>query len=99
MLEDPTVVFFDRQLLSWAIRGLEVFAYAETTVRVDAPGEFNPELVLFPHFTWIGLVGVVDRLAAALFIDTQDRLVKADPTSCMCFFTHQVVTFAANAPG
>src|SRR5437764_15407439 len=99
MLEDPTVVFFDRQLLSWAIRGLEVFAYAETTVRVDVPREFNPELILFPHFTWIGLIGIFYRLTIAFFEDTQDWLAEADPARCMRFLAHQVMTFAPNAHG
>src|SRR5579871_6151308 len=59
MLKNPTVILLDGKLFAWAIGRFKVFPNTETAIGIDAPRKFNPELVLFPYFAGIGLIGIL----------------------------------------
>ncbi len=71
-----------------------MLADAQRTVRVKAPGELQPKLILFPHFTGIGLVGKFHGLALSLHSHAPDRLAEGKPLTGMRFLAHQIVPFA-----
>src|SRR5690606_2485871 len=49
--EHPAVVLVDRELRPGPLLRLEPAADAERAVRIDAPRQLDPELVLLPHLT------------------------------------------------
>src|ERR1700722_13740507 len=74
-------------------------ADAHGSDRMDRPRKIDPEFVLFPHFAWIRLVGVLEFFSRALAQYAIHRLAKADPFSRVRFLAHQVVTFRAESHG
>src|SRR5712691_6891518 len=67
VLEDPAVELLDAQLLARPVGRLEVLADAERAVRIDAPRQLDPELVLLPHLPQprrlVGLPGEIEAPA------------------------------------
>ena len=83
--------------LAGTIGRLEPLPDSQRAVRVDRPGEIDPELVFLPDLAGVGLIGELDRLAAFLLEDAQDRLPEADPLGGVRLLAHQVVTLGAHA--
>src|SRR5579859_211051 len=55
VFKNPAIVFGDRQLLTSAIRRLEVLPDSQRAVGIDAPGQLDPELIFFPDLAQAGL--------------------------------------------
>src|SRR5207245_9783778 len=95
VLEDPAVLLLDAELLARAIRRLEVLPDAERAVRIDPPGELDPELVLLPHLPeargLVRLPRAVEALTRLLQGDPQHRLAEADPARGVAPLRHAVV--------
>src|ERR1700674_5823737 len=70
-------------------------ANAKTAVRVDAPGEIEPELVLLPDLAGVHLARVFYVLALAFTSRTQHRLAKTEPLRVVRFVRMNVVAFRA----
>ena len=103
VLEDPPVVVGHRELLARPVGGFEVLADAQGAVRVDAPGQLDPELVLFPHLPEPGLPvrlpGGGEGLAPPFQGHPEHRLAKADPARRMGLLAHEVVALGGQAHG
>ena len=93
VLEDPAVVIVDASSFARPVRRLEVFADAQRTVGIDAPGQLDPELVFFPDLAEaglaMGLIGQVESLALLFQRDaqrpageSQSSARRASPGSC-----------------
>src|SRR5579863_2981218 len=55
VLKDPPVVFVDSDLLSRPIRRFKVAADAHRSIRIDPPGQLNPEFIFLPDLAQSGL--------------------------------------------
>src|ERR1041384_2088740 len=95
IIEDPTVVVVDRHLRARFIRRFKKLANSQCAVRIDAPGELDPEFVFFPDLAdsrcFVGFIGGVEFLSLFFQRDTQDWLPEADPARGLRFLTHQIV--------
>src|SRR5262249_20524817 len=87
------------QLCPALLLRLEVRSDAERTIRVDAPGELDPELVLLPDLARIDLPAVLDRLSKATSSRSQDRLTKPEPLRVMRLVRVEIVPLGAHAHG
>ena len=58
--EEHGVVLVDGQRGTRLFRALKLFTDTKGTVRVDSPRQVDPELLLFPNFTRVGLVGPLE---------------------------------------
>ena len=103
VLEHPLVVLRHRQLLARPVRRLEVLADSQRAVGIDAPGQLDPELVLFPHLSQarlpMRLPGGVEGLALPFQGDPQHGLAEADPARRVGFLAHEVVALRREAHG
>ena len=103
VLEHPLVVLRHRELLARPVRRLEVFPDTQGAVGIDAPGQLDPELVLFPHFPQpgfhMGLPGGVEGLAPPFHGDPQHRLAKTDPARRVGLLAHEIVPLRRQAHG
>ena len=99
VIEDVPVVFVDGDLLARPVGRNEVIPHAQAAVGIDAPGQFDPELVLFPDLARVGLVGEVHRVAHAPPRLAQDGLAEPDPGAGMGLVADDVVAFAGVAHG
>src|SRR2546426_8818720 len=101
VLEDPAVDLLDAHLGTGAIGRFEIFSDPERTIRIDAPGELDPELVLLPDLTKPGrlvrLPREVERLAALLERHPEHRLTEADPACRVSLLRHEIVTLGGVA--
>src|SRR5262249_25086806 len=79
VLENVAVVLIDPELLARLLLRLENLSRAEAPVGIDAPGELDPELVLFPHLAGIDVARVGDLLAEPLFRRAEDWLTEPQP--------------------
>src|SRR5262249_38016074 len=101
VLKDPAVVFADAEFFAGTIRRLKVLAYPERAVGVDAPGEFDPELVFLPDFAQSGLtmrfVGKVELPATIFQSHAQHRLAETDPACGVRLLAHEIVALGSMA--
>ncbi len=79
VLEDVAVVLVDRDLLTGPVRRLEVLADAELAIRVDPPGQLEPELVLLPHLPRVDVTGVGELAAQLLHRHSAYGLAETQP--------------------
>ena len=95
VLEHPAVELVHRELLARPGRRLEPPPDAERAVRVDPPGELDPELVLFPDLPeprgLVRLPGRREPAALPLERDAQHGLAEADPARSVGLLAHEVV--------
>ncbi len=91
MLEDVAVVVLERELLSRSVGALEVLPYAHLAVRVHAPTEIDPELVVLPDLARVGLVCILDVLASPPGRLAQHRLPEGEPHAGVGLLAHDVV--------
>ena len=99
IFEDPPVILFNRDSLSGTIGGFKILANPHAAVRVDVPGQAGPELVLFPDFAGIRLIGKFKFLAGPLARNANDRLPEGNPARRVGFLALQVVPFSPHAHG
>ena len=97
--EDHGVVLVDGQRGPRLFLALKLFTDAKGTVRVDSPRQVDPELLLFPNFTRVGLVGPLEVVTLQFAVTPQDRLAEPNPASRVCFVAGQVVAFRGEAHG
>src|SRR6185295_14264759 len=91
VFEDPPIVLLDGDLLSGPVWRLEVFANPQLTCRIDAPGQLDPEFILFPDLSRICLVAEFDLFTRALAQHPPDGLPEGYPLARMRLLTHQIV--------
>ena len=77
------------------LRRLVPLPHPEGAVRVDPPGEVDPELVLLPHLAGVGLVGALVPLSGPLTGHPQHGLAEAEPAGCMGLVGVGVVALGA----
>src|SRR5215469_17988330 len=84
VLENPPVVFADLELLPGPIGRFEVLADAHRAIGINTPREFDPELILLPHFSEprlaMRLIRKVEFLALVFQGNAQHGLSKSDPS-------------------
>src|SRR5829696_8897779 len=97
VLKYPPVVLFDADLGAGPVGRLEVLANAEFPRGVDSPGEFDPELILLPYLSRVGLVRVLELFALALSPYPRDRLPEGYPLGRMGLLALQVVALGPDA--
>src|SRR5207244_1243271 len=84
-------------LLAGPALRFEVLPDAERAVRVDAPGELDPELVLFPDFAGIRLTRVGDGTSQPLQRGAAHRLPEAEPLRVVRLVRVEVVALGPDA--
>src|ERR1700737_4536399 len=97
MLEDVSIVFVDRELRARLLLRLEVLPNAELSVGIDAPGEVDPEFVLFPPLARIHFACVGNLLTEALLRRAEDGLPEAEPLRIVRLIRMKVVPFRTDA--
>ena len=95
MVEDPGVVLVHRQPLPRVLPRLDELADAAAPVRVDAPRQLEPELVLLPHLSRIRVARVRHLLAEAGAGGAEHGLPEGDPLAVVRLVGVQVVTLRA----
>ena len=95
MIEDPGVVLVHRQPLPRVLPRLDEGADAAAPVRVDAPRQLQPELVLLPHLSRIRVARVRHLLAEAGAGGAEHGLAEGDPLAVVRLVGVQVVTLGA----
>ena len=85
VIEDPFVVFVDAESSAGILFRFGVLANSERAIRIDAPGQLEPEFVLFPHFARIDLARVVNRLRRCVDEQLSSRAVENRATANRVF--------------
>ena len=99
VLEDPAVVLVAGDLAAGAVGRLVVLTDAARSIGVDAPGEVDPELVLFPHFTGVRLPGVGHALPHAFLVGAHDGLTIGEPHSGVGLLTLDIALLGIGLAG
>src|SRR5258708_22465134 len=79
VFEYPLIIFFDAQFFARSIRRFKIFANTQATIWIDTPRKLDPEFVLFPNLSGIGLICVIEFLTTFFAQHAQHRLTEADP--------------------
>src|SRR5258708_37374853 len=79
------------------IRRFEPLPDSHRTIGIDRPRKVDPEFILFPNFSRIRLIGVIELLSFPFLKNAQHGLAKPDPPAGVRFLAHQVVSFGTEA--
>ena len=96
-LKDVAVILLNGDLLTRTIGRHAILLYTEASIRINAPGKLNPELILFPHLTDICLPGIFNRIAHLCVSNTKNRLTERNPLAGMGFITDKIMPLGGMA--
>src|SRR6185436_13609367 len=80
----------------WILFRLRVLSNAETAVRIDAPRQLEPELILFPNLARIHLARIGDSFASTLSRSFHHGLSKPEPLRIVRFIGMKIVSLGAD---